>query len=45
MAYLDEISIDAGRHPIRKEPVLAAERYYDKLLLKDLKEKNRGNSS
>lgn len=39
MAYLDEIALDSGKHPFRKEPVLAAEQYYDRLLLKTLKGK------
>ena len=45
MAYLDEIQIDAGKSPSRKEPELEEEKQYDRMLLNQLrKEAGCGNS-
>ena len=37
VAYLEEIQIDSGKHPVRKEPELPEEKLFDRLLLKEKK--------
>ena len=36
-AYLDEIRLDAGEHPVRKEPIIPGEELLDSILLDHLR--------